>query len=657
MGFRKSPGSTDVNVNVVGQSALARYSKISSERTYNMFISENGNPRDSENYQAWLVSFPGYQRFLDIEPPGSGRGLYNCIRGDIAILVINATVYQLNPDFTYSTIGTLATTSGEVFIAENLNGMICIVDGLNAYVYNYQTSSALVIQKNGALGSGALIPNYVEYHNTFFLFGNANTTAAGAFWYAYSPGLDSALGNMTVLGTGVLAATELLINGIDVAGTYTTVAAFVNFINSGVILGVTATNSGAAVTLHSLNTITLSTAGTVGMNGITFANFSTTGGALSTTFGTASPTTIAQTSQLALQTKADFAIAVKRIPGQANNVIVFGHVVAEIWTNIGRLLNYERNPTKNINYGCLSVSTIGEGGDILAWLATNQDESPIIMAYLGNEIKKISTDGIDYELKRLVAPQVSTALLYHADGHLFYQLTFFDPRDNLTILYDFNTDMFFHLTDQNSNYHPARDVMYFNLETYFLSLNSGSLYELSSEITVINENLPTNQSPDATLIYNIPRKRITANIRQANSSRFRVNSFVITLEQGCDENYSQLSAQAAQGSLLVTEDTFVPPDDYIITEQGELIGTDDSSFLNFAVSNLYYYPKILLRFSKDGGITWSNIVERQLHPIGDRQNILEWENMGVANDITWMIEFWGSFRFVVNNAVIQLVAA
>jgi hypothetical protein len=31
-----------------------------------------------------------------------------------------------------------------------------------------------------------LIPNYVVYHNTFFLFGNGINSGTGASWYAYS---------------------------------------------------------------------------------------------------------------------------------------------------------------------------------------------------------------------------------------------------------------------------------------------------------------------------------------------------------------------------------------------------------------------------------------------------------------------------------------
>lgn len=578
---RVTPNSKQVKVNVVGSSNFGLYNKISAERTYNMFITTAGTP-NADDYEAWLVNFPGYARVLNLleypdpypsDPPllpsqvpvGSGRGIFNCIRGDFMLVVVGMYVYRISTNLSVTTIGTLATSSGEVFIADNLNSQICIVDGVNAYIYNYNTFPNLTIQTDGALGTGALIPNYVEYHNSFFLFGNGNTTQNGAFWYAYS------------FASNVPGAAD-----------------------------------------------------------------------------------ITQTSQLALQTKADFAIAVKRIPGQGNNVIVFGTTVSEIQTQTGGLLNYQRNPSRNINYGCQSISTIAESGNTLAWLAINENDAPVIMVYDDNGMREISTDGINFILDTLVAPQSSTAMLYRQNGHLFYQLTFFDIRDNVTFLYDFNTDMFFHVTDQYMNYHPARNIIYFGNQSYFVSLNNAALYSIGQNFTTINENLypPSQSTPDNLgLIYDIPRERITSSIREADSSRFIANSFVLTLEQGMDINYSE--AQALQGYHIITEPAFAPPltdmvnepDTYYIVASN-VPGITDPNFN----PNIPYTPHIDLCISKDGGNTWSNSVRRDMHYLAHRQNILHWEGMGAANDLCFKLRFWGTARFVINNALVDLIS-
>lgn len=98
-------------------------------------------------------------------------------------------------------------------------------------------------------------------------------------------GTPASLGACTIIGSGVLSAGEVIINGIDMADTYTTPAAFVARVNTGIILGVSATLSGTIVTLASnVPGSTITTLGTVVANGLTFANFSTTSGPLVQSF-------------------------------------------------------------------------------------------------------------------------------------------------------------------------------------------------------------------------------------------------------------------------------------------------------------------------------------------------------------------------------------
>ncbi len=570
---RVTPNADQVPVNVVGSSTFGRYPTVSPELTLNMYVTVAGTP-NTDDYQQWLVNFPGYRRVLnliafpnplptppqypDMLPDGEGRGIFVSTRGNIMVAVVNANVYVLTPTLGKTLIGTLNTAQGEVFMAENLNNQICIVDGTDMWIYNYTAPGSFTQQTGGPIGT-ALIPNYVEYHNTFFLIGNRSTASGSSAWYAYS---------------------------------------FV------------------------------------------------------------SATTIGVTSTLALQTKADFPLAIKRVPGRGNNVLVLGKSVCEIHQQVGGLQNYLRNQTVNINYGCASVSTIADGGDIIAWLAVNQDEAPVIMAYDANGLKRISSDGIDYKLSRIKFPSQSTAILYRIDGHLFYQLTFFNEKDNVTLLYDFNTDMFFNLSNQDISFHPARQIVYFNLKNYFVSLRNAALYELNSDFTVIDENLPKTSALstyDDNLVYDMQRQRVTASLRQANATRFRANSLVLTLEQGNDPGFSEIDLGAEDN--LITEATFNPPLDDIITEFGsEIIDEDSVGAGGINGNQIIYRPRVDLAISKDSGITWSSYAKRDLNPIGFRQNMLHWENMGQANDICFKFRFFGTYRFVVNQAMVDLIS-
>jgi hypothetical protein len=101
------------------------------------------------------------------------------------------------------------------------------------------------------------------------------------------------LGTATVTGTGNFGAGQLVINGIDLQGTYATVAALVAFINTGIIPNISAALIGTEVHLiaaaprfsigsHNINITTLGTEGNV--NNVNFSNFSTTTGPNNVTF-------------------------------------------------------------------------------------------------------------------------------------------------------------------------------------------------------------------------------------------------------------------------------------------------------------------------------------------------------------------------------------
>ncbi|MCW1908627.1 MAG: hypothetical protein KIH63_004770 [Candidatus Saccharibacteria bacterium] len=512
----------------------------------------------------WLVGFAGYKKAINAQAPAQGRGLFKSTRGNIMIAVYSSKVYRIDENLNVTEYsGTLATESGEVFMDENLNNQICIVDGVNAYIINHSLPPVLTVQTGGPLGS-TLIPNYVCFHDTFFLIGNGDTTGNGAKWYAYSY---------------------------------------------------------------------------------------------------ASPTTISQTTELALQTKPDYAIAVKAIPSQADQVLVFGTTVCEIHTHIGGTQNYRRNSTVNVDFGCLSVSTIASSDQYIAWLGVNQANAPVIMVYHGQSAISISTDGIDYLLGQLEYPEQSTALFYRQDGHLFYQLTFFNQEDNVTILYDFDEKKFFHLTDQFEAYHPARQTAYFNQKSYFISLKNGAIYETNTDITVYDENVvpATSTEYDSSLVYEIPRTRITDNIRRADSARFIVNSLVFTLAQGDDPLVAGLSIASAYPDNLITEDNFDPSNDDIISQSGQLMVAQVNtspitpySPLPYAIpTTLVYRPRVDLSISKDGGYTYSNTVSRLLNPIGNRQNIITYNNLGRCNDLVLKFRFWGKGSLIVNNGLLD----
>jgi hypothetical protein len=474
-----------VPVAVVGSSKFGLYPKVNDERTYNMFISDD-----------WLINYAGFQKITEISDGAEGRGLFHSVRGNFALGVIGSSVYRFNLNMTPQFIGSIETSVGEVSIDENLSQQICIVDGQDAYIYDYLDTGALTQQTLG------FIPGYVSYQNTFFLIASSPSSVNPQRWYTFV--------------------------------------------------------------------------------------FDTT-------------TTIIQNTDHALQTKPDSALAIKRLPGRGNHIIVFGSTVAEVWTNVGGEENYRRNSSFNIDNGVVSINTIAASEDVVCWLGQNENNSPAIMVTDGSQTKRISTDGIDGLLQRITRPDRSTSFFYRQDGHLFYHLTFYDACDNLSIIHDFNTGQFFHVSDEKLDYFPARQVIYFNKRTFFVSLADGHIYEMGTDFVSYNYDLDKSVEGRT-----IPRIRICNTIRLEDSETFRVSDFSFWIEQGVN-NVSTFS-------------------------DGK-------------------QPKVGLSVSKNGNQSYSNVVSNPLNPVGNYRNQMSWHRLGRANELTIQLRFWGLQRMVVKNGV------
>lgn len=332
------------------------------------------------------------------------------------------------------------------------------------------------------------------------------------------------------------------------------------------------------------------------------------------------------------ETKPDHVVACLRAPGRGNLLYVFGETVTEYWNDAGSsLFPYVRNQTLNVDYGLLSVDTLAASDSIAAWLGFNEKSGPVIMATTGGDVKRLSNDGIDFRLARLVNPKESYGFFFKQDGHLLYQLTFTDPQDNFTLVYDFNTESFFYATDENMNRHIAQRVAYFDDTYFFVSIIDGNLYEMSSFLTSYDYS-----TSEIERIKEIPRVRICAPVRLPDASYFIANNMTFTLEQGCDPYY--------KGSLLRL----------VATESGGPLQTEDVRDIGTQRIRDPYVPRIDLSVSRNGAESFSSDYSQHLHAQGQRKNRLMYWQLGAANDLTIRIKFWGKFRFVVTDGLVSV---
>lgn len=502
MAKRNSPIQQAIPLDIMGSSTFGRDPKILACRTFNMITADE-----------WLVDYAGYRKAITIAPQGKGRGLFSSIRDNRLIAAIDNKVYSIGVyntggvrSYTVSTVGTMNSFSGDVFMDENINNQIAICDQHNIYIYNYITGAFT----QATLPAG-FVPGYVTYQDGYFIA--PDTASASWALSAINNGLNWFWG---ASGEPVLGA---------------------------------------------------------------------------------------------LQTKADYGKVTLRVPGKGNLLFVMGNFVTELWTDVAASgFPYQRSYSINMDYGCINAATVATLDHIVAWLAYNEKSGPALMFSTGGDIQQVSTDGINYKLSQLVSPQTSSAFFMKLSGHLIYQLTFYDPRDNYTLLYDFTDKKFYDATDEHMNFHIARRVAFFNNEYYFVSFRDGNIYQMSPQLYTFDYGLFKNETPK---VYEIPRVRVCSNVRTANQFRFVVNNTTFTLEQGSDT-------------------------------------TNDDNDPN-------YSPGIDMSVSKNGGISYSSYAPRKpIYPTGRRINRLNWWSLGSANDFVPQFRFWGKGPWRATNGEVNI---
>jgi hypothetical protein len=154
-----------VPLNLVGSSIFGRYPKISSERTYNMFESDG-----------WLVPYAGYKVAIPnskFNNGVSGRAIHTSTKFNKLIIVIDSNVYLASLNFNQTLlnfnsiqvmkIGTLMTTAGVVYIAENNKPQILFSDNISLYLYDPTLTPAFK-----TIGTN-FVPGFIDFQDTYFL--------------------------------------------------------------------------------------------------------------------------------------------------------------------------------------------------------------------------------------------------------------------------------------------------------------------------------------------------------------------------------------------------------------------------------------------------------------------------------------------------------
>jgi hypothetical protein len=272
----------------------------------------------------------------------------------------------------------------------------------------------------------------------------------------------------------------------------------------------------------------------------------------------------------------------------------------EIFGNTGNAdFPFERQPGGFIENGCLAPFSVAKIGGVIFWLGRDEKGQGIVFAASGPQHQRVSTHAIEQAIAGYSNTEDARGYAYQDEGHLFYCLNF----EETTWVYDLTTKMWHERCYLNDG-ELERD----RIQTCAFYQNYGGHIGGDYENAKIYLFDNSYKSHDASII-----KRLRSSPHVASENK-RVKHKLFSLNM--------------QTGVGLDGDT---------SEQG-------------------YDPQIMMRFSDDGGYTWSNEKWTSLGKIGERFTRVIWRQLGISRNRVYEVSMTDPVEAVLLSADIEVEA-
>lgn len=276
---------------------------------------------------------------------------------------------------------------------------------------------------------------------------------------------------------------------------------------------------------------------------------------------------------------------------------LFNTLSIEIFTNTGNPdFPFERVQSGYIEQGCAAAFSVAKTSGVVFWLSRDESGAGIVMAASGPGPQRISTHAIEQAISGYADISTARGYTYQKDGHSFYVLNF----DEATWVYDLTTKLWHeraYLHEGVFQRHRGDTHGYLpNLGIHLVGdYNNNKVYMLS-------ESANTDAGQE------IKRLRSAPHISNDSLSRIFHKSLQIDMETG-------------------------------IGLDGSAQGSD---------------PKIMMRFSDDGGHTWSNEKQAAIGKLGNYKTRALWRRLGTSRDRVYEVSVTDPIDVTLIDAVIDV---
>ena len=312
-------------------------------------------------------------------------------------------------------------------------------------------------------------------------------------------------------------------------------------------------------------------------------------------------------------------------------VYLMGEASSEVWVDAGLFpFPFQRIPGTSTQHGIVAVNSVARVGDSFAYVSRNNRGQGQVMQMVGYVPQRISTHAVE---NTLVGQTIEDAIswTYQLEGHEVYVVSF--PTLNLTWAYDVSTKLWhkwLYCTNQNVyQRHRGNCSAVFQGMVLVGDYANGKIYELDK----------LNYTDDG---QNIRRLRRAPHL-VADFQRQFFDELQIQFEPGVGQTGLSLNTATFLSSpyIIAANDTLT-----ILAPQTIYLGTQNNINAQTPTVN----PQAMLRWSDDGGSTWSKEHWTTIGAIGRYQNRAIWRRLGTARDRVFEVVVTDPIKAVIVSA-------
>jgi len=323
-------------------------------------------------------------------------------------------------------------------------------------------------------------------------------------------------------------------------------------------------------------------------------------------------------------------------------VWAFGTNSIEVWYDSGATdFPLQRIQGAFNELGCAAPFSIAKMDNGIFWLGRDRRGQGIVYRANGYSGVRISTHAVEWQIQQYADLTDAIAYTYQQDGHSFYVLIF--PTANTTWVYDAATQAWHEragFANGEFTRHRSNCQMAFNNKIVVGDFENGNIYAFDLDDYSDNGGiqkwlrswraLPTGQNNLKRTAHHSLQLDCETGVGLNLYPGYEGGENIDT-ESGLDlvAEYVQTFLATQSGVTLTTEagDGFEPLGQY------ELSDTDISGYNLVTTAYLAspgYDPEVMLRWSDDGGHTWSNEHWSPVGKIGAYGHRTFWRRLGMT---------------------------